>query len=432
MRAGFQIIFFLIMFGGWNLHAQVNTDDLQQGMENFTSGNYEEALEYLDSAITRDKSLSPDMLSKAYYFRGLTYLRIHREVFASDDQSRQKLYKDAILLSYKDFKSSLGYDDGTLWQQIDLEIKNLHHPLLQEGLISLNEYNKLAGKGNAASGLLDRAGQFLLAAREIRETYLVSDLLGQVYLHEGKLSEAETCFLKSEKLYTDKLPAEPDFLMAYVFYRLAVIHKPENVRNSLQDIQRGVKLIESEHARFDTIRVKLSPERVGQMENQYRQAMRDLRDLKLDLYLDDNDLYVEAVHAFEQELSTSPDDTRLLTGYASLLEQTDREKAITVYLKVLSLDPQQSIALFNLGALYYSKGKELLETAGKTADDQQYQILLNGATDNFKLSRDYFEMALAGDPGSLETVQALKTIAYILDDKEDYLRYQEMESRMKE
>ncbi len=420
------------MFGGWNLHAQVNTDDLQQGMENFTSGNYEEALEYLNRAVTRDKTLSPDMLCKAYYYRGLTYLRIHREVLAGDDQSRQKQYKDAILLSYKDFKSSLGYDNGTQWQQIDLEIKNLHHPLLQEGLISLNEYNHLAGKGIAANELLDRAGHYLLAAREIRETYLVSDLLGQVYLHKGMYSEAESYFLKSEKLYTDKLPAEPDFLMAYVFYRLAVIHKPENVRNSLQDIQRGVKLIESEHARFDTIRVKLSPERVGQMENQYRQAMRDLRDLKLDLYLDDNDLYVEAVHAFEQELSTSPDDTRLLTGYASLLEQTDREKAITVYLKILSLDPQQSIALFNLGALYYSKGKELLETAGKTADDQQYQILLNGATDNFKLSRDYFEMALAGDPGSLETVQALKTIAYILDDKEDYLRYQEMESRMKE
>jgi len=431
MRISLQILVLLIGLAGWNANAQNNSNDLQQGMENFSSGNYEEALEYLDRAITRDKTLSPDMFCKAYYYRGLTYLRIHREVFAGDDQSRQKLYKDAILLSYKDFKSSLGYDDGTLWQQIDLELKNLHHPLLQEGLIALNEYNKLAGKGNAADELLDRAGQYLLAAREIRETYLVSDLLGQVYLHKGMLSDAEKYFLKSEKLYTDKLPAEPDFLMAYVFYRLAVIHKPENVRNSLQDVQRGIKLIESEHARFDTIRVKLSPERVEQMENQYRQSMQDLRNLKLDLYLGDDDLYVEAVHVFEQELNASPDDTRLLTGYASLLEQTDREKAISVYLKILSLDPQQPIALFNLGALYYSKGKELLETAGKTADDQQYHILVNGAMDEFKLSRDYFELAMAADPGSLETVQALKTIAYILDDKDDYLRYQELESRMK-
>jgi tetratricopeptide (TPR) repeat protein len=407
--------------------AMAQTSRLQQGMDNFSAGNYEKALEYFNLAILQEKSLPAEIVCQAYYYRGLTYVRLHNEAFTGDDKALQKLYNDAILSAYKDYKASLGLDDGKLWKQIDLEIKNLHQPLLEEGLASLNAYNESVFQGKPEPKLLSRAEEFLESAHEIRESYLVCDLLGQVYLDKGQKPEATEYFLKSEKLYTEKLPDEPDFLMAYVFYRLAAIHKPEDVRLAMQDNQRGLNLIESEYTRFVMMRDKMAPARAKQMEEQYRLAIKDLNALKLDLYLSDKDLYVEALHVFEEELEKKAGDADLLVGYASLLEKTDKEKAIITYQRAIAVDSTNAIALFNIGALYYAKGKDLFETAQKTDDNKQYDLLAEGAGNYFKQARPYFERALAADPGSAETIQALKTIAFVLDDQEDYLKYQQME-----
>jgi tetratricopeptide (TPR) repeat protein len=421
----------VFLFAGimWMSPVTAQTSKLQQGKDHFMKGSYFKALEYFNQAISLDRSMTPEMFTEAYYYRGLTYVRLHNEAFSGENKEGQKLYKDALLSAYNDYKASLGYDNGSYWKQIDLEIKNMHHALLQEGLTSLNAYNELIYNGKADSKLLARAEDFLTAAHEIRETYLVCDLLGQVFLDKGQKKEAADYFSASERLYTEKLPEEPDFLMAYVLYRLAAIHKTDDIRLAMQDCQRGLNLLESEYGRFSELKNKLSPARVQQMEDQYTLAFQDLADLKLDLYLGSNDLYVEALHVFEEELAAHPEDIDIMIGYASLLEKSDKEKAITTYKKVLSLDPDQPIALFNLGALYYAKGKELFETSRKANDDKQFDILTGEAENYFKTARPYFERAHLEDPQSLEIIQALKTIAFVLDDQPAYLKYQEMEKR---
>jgi tetratricopeptide (TPR) repeat protein len=411
----------------WTSSIFSQNSKLQQGKEQFMDGSYHKALEYFSQAISLDKAMTPEMFTEAYYYRGLTYVRLHNEAYSGDNKEEQNNNRDALLSAYRDYKASLGYDNGTFWKQIDLEIKNLHHALLQEGLISLNTYNDQVYKGKADPKTLARAEDYLTAAHEIRETYLVCDLLGQVCLDKGQKAEAAAYFTRSEQLYAEKLPEEPDFLMAYVLYRLAAIHKADDIRLAMQDCQRGMKLLESEYKRFGAMKSKLPPARIREMEEQYLLAQQDLTDLKLDLYLSNADLYVEALHVFEEELSKKPDDIELLTGYASLLEKSDRNKAIEIYKKVISLDPHQSVALYNLGALYYSKGKELYETAGKTTDDGQYDILTAEANNNFLTARPYFERSLAEAPGSPESIQALKTIAFILNDQAAYKKYQEME-----
>jgi hypothetical protein len=49
--------------------------------------------------------------------------------------------------------------------------------------------------------------------------------------------------------------------------------------------------------------------------------------------------------------------------------------------------------------------------------------------DSFKTAKPYFEQALAVEPESLEVIQALKTIAFILEDETDYQKYKELETR---
>jgi Tfp pilus assembly protein PilF len=424
------ILYLMIAGPAWIMPASAQTSKFQQGKDNFYDGSYYKAMEYLNQAIATDRTMSREMLTEAYYYRGLTYIRLHNEAFSGDNKVEQKTYNDALLFAYRDFKQSLAYDDGTWWKQIDLEIKNLHHAMLQEGLTSLNTYNDLVFNGKTDPKLLARAEDYLVSAKEIRESYLVCDLLGQVWLDKGRKDSAAVYFSRSEKLYTEKLPEEPDFLMAYVFYRLAAIHKTDDIRLAMQDNQRGLKFLESEYARFSAIKSKLNAARVQQMEDQYQLALQDLTDLKLDLFMTDTDQYVEALHVFEEELSKQPDNVDVLIGYASLLEKADKEKAILTYKKVLGLDPYNAIALFNLGALYYAKGKDLMEAASKTSGDEDYNLLNDEAMANFKTAGTFFEQALTIEPGSAEIIQALKTIAYILDDQPAYLKYKELESKL--
>jgi len=422
------LLIMLIAGISWMDPAAAQSTKLQQGKDQFMNGSYYKAMEYFNQAISMDRSMTAEMFKEAYYYRGLTYVRLYNEAYTGENKEEQKRFKEALLLAYRDYKSSLGYDNGNFWKQIDLEIRNLHHSLLQEGLISLNDYNDKVYNGKTDPKILTRAEDYLSAAREIRETYLVCDLLGQVSLVNGQKAEAAAYFARSEQLYIDNLPEEPDFLMAYVLYRLAAIHKDEDMRIAMQDCQRGLKLLESDYARFQSVKKTLSQGRVQQMEEQYLLAQQDLSDLKLDLYLGSTDQYVEAIHVFEEELSKNPEDIDILIGYASLLEKSDKDQAIATYKKVLDIDPHQSIALFNLGALYYAKGKELFETARTTTDDGQYNILTAEAENSFKTARPYFERALAEDPKSLESIQALKTIAFVLDDLVAYEKYKKMES----
>ncbi|MCU0371230.1 MAG: hypothetical protein MUC31_07435, partial [Bacteroidales bacterium] len=252
----------------WSNPVNAQSSKLQQGIDHFMNGSYEKALVYFNQVIGQELASGPEQMVDACYYRGLTYIRLYNEAYSGDNEDAKNRYKDALLSAYIDFKASLGYDNGSKWKQIDLEIKNLHHALLSEGLSSLNAYNDKVYHGKPDPGLLKRAEDYLVAASEIRETYLVCDLLGQVYLDKGMKGEATDFFSRSERLYTENLPDEPDFLMAYVFYRQAALHKQDDIRLAMQDNQRGLKFMESEYARFSGMKGKLTPGRIQQMEEQ--------------------------------------------------------------------------------------------------------------------------------------------------------------------
>ncbi len=402
----------------------------QQGKKYFMGGEYLKALEFFNQAISQERSGDKALLTEAYYLRGLTWIRLHGEAYADpDDAEGQKKYADALLSAYRDFKSSLKFDEGSYWSKIDIELKNLHHPLLQEGLKSLNDHNDLVFNGKSDTRQLQRASDYLEAAHEIRDSYLVNDLLGQVALNRAETVAAKTFFLHSADLYEASLPEEPDFLMAYVFYRLAALYKTDSIRTAMQIAQRGVNLIEKEHFRLLGMKDELRPDRVQQLEEQYRLAANDLKNLKLDLYVSDPSLYIEAVHVFEEELLNDPKNPDLLIGYASLLEKTDKTKAIETYKAALAVDSMRVVALFNLGALIYGNSRDLFDLAQKTTDDSQFSVLMEEAVAGFEEARPYFEKALALEPQSLPTIRALKTIAFVLDDRNAYETYKALEVR---
>jgi hypothetical protein len=420
------ILFFSVL--SLSLQAQLVQFDLAK--KNLQEGNYYKALEYFNQTISQERSGNAELLQEAYFLRGMTYIRLYSDAFSTENKEDQKRFEDALLDAYKDFKSSLKYSNGQYVQKVDVEIKKLHQPLLQEGLKSLNEYNDLVFNGKTDAKLLKRAEDYLTATHEIRDSYLVNDLLGQVALDKGQKPEAKKYFMRSADLYSQDLPEEPDFLMAYVYYRLAAINKTDSIHIALQDVDRGLRLMQTEYDRYYMMKDKLTPERQKELQDEYDLAVKDLNNIRLDLYLSNQDLYVEALHVFEEQLMADSSNVDLLIGYASLLERTDKQKAIKTYLKVLEKDSLNKLALFNIGALYYGKAKELFELAEKEQDSKQFKILTDEGIKDFESAQPYFEKVLAQDPSSLDSIQALKTIAYILDDKDAYNKYDAMEKTL--
>jgi hypothetical protein len=420
------ILFFSVL--SLSLQAQIVQFDLAK--KNLQEGNYYKALEYFNQTISQERSGNAELLQEAYFLRGMTYIRLYSDAFSTENKEDQKRFEDALLDAYKDFKSSLKYSNGQYVQKVDVEIKKLHQPLLQEGLKSLNEYNDLVFNGKTDAKLLKRAEDYLTAAHDIRDSYLVNDLLGQVALDKGQKPEAKKYFMRSADLYSQDLPEEPDFLMAYVYYRLAAINKTDSIHIALQDVDRGLRLMQSEYDRYYMMKDKLTPDRQKELQDEYDLSVKDLNNIRLDLYLSNQDLYVEALHIFEEQIMADSSNVDLLIGYASLLEKTDKQKAIKTYLKVLEKDSLNKLALFNIGALYYSKAKELFELAEKEQDSKQFKILTDEGILDFESAQPYFEKVLAQDPSSIDAIQALKTIAYIVDDKDAYNKYDAMEKAL--
>ena len=124
--------------------------------------------------------------------------------------------------------------------------------------------------------------------------------------------------------------------------------------------------------------------------------------------------YDQALKRFEETVDESPANYKLLVTYASLLEHSDIDKAIETYILAINFDDGKELAYFNLGVIYYSRGKQFYEQAGAESDEDRYLELLAKAKKNFEISQPYFEKAMEINPDSEEAMLALKNIKIIL------------------
>jgi tetratricopeptide (TPR) repeat protein len=172
-------------------------------------------------------------------------------------------------------------------KKIDVELKNLQFPLIQEGLKSLNEAYDLKSAGKFYENAAKRAKDHLVAAQSIGDSYLACDLTGQVYLLNGDYANSLKDLEKSIGLYQLNPPAEPDFMMGYVYYRIAQVNLvyQHDDKKALDVITIGQKFLESENMRFDKIRNTLSEKKRDQIMKQYDAASLDLQNMKLDIYM---------------------------------------------------------------------------------------------------------------------------------------------------
>ena len=418
------IVLIFLLLSIHKLSAQDSRVD--QGLARLESGEYNEALQAFNQALGLPSELSEENLPRAYYLRAMTRIYYYNAAVMKNDRQLVAELDDSYLQAYHDLMLAFEHDTkGTWLARINKELQSLYDGLVHHAILRLNQASDANKEQIQAAVLFGRALEYAETALEIKDGYLPQDIAGQAAYNLGMDRKGLDHFLEAIRLYRDKKPAEPDFLMGYVFYRAALIYRYQlnDPDSALRVVQNGLELMEAEYQRLSPG----SEEERLKTEEAYNQVMADLTSFELDLYLNDLKQIDHASRRFREILSDNPGNYELRISYASLLEKIDMTAAIEQYKLAILIDSTRSIAYFNIGALYYSRAAELYRLAPEEEDPGKYGVLMESAKENFLNAVPWFEKVLESEPDNPEAVLALKNIALVFDNEELFRKYEEME-----
>ena len=135
------------------------------------------------------------------------------------------------------------------------------------------------------------------------------------------------------------------------------------------------------------------------------------------LELDSRD---EAIKYLDIAIKNSPDVNYYLIKGDLCKKNGDDENAINFYEEALAIKPENIMALYNLGVIYYNRGVKQVELAGKVPinDEAAYQKEIDKSRIWWGKSLPYIEKCHHLDPSDVTIIETLKTL---------YLRLRMME-----
>jgi len=403
------------------------------GISSFERKDFKSALQDFNAALEYPEELSATNLTKAYFYRSRTIIYQYNNAVLNNDEATLDALVDPYLSAYEDLRKARESDNGSWELLIKEEMLSLVPGLIHYGLFYLSISNDPQLPSERVISALENSRQHAEAVLKIQENYIAYDLSGQVLLKEGKKREAKLQFERAIYTYEGNIPEKPDFMQAYVYIRLASITREEQggPNAALQYIDDGISRLIRDYSRWERIRADVSDEDREQMEQDYKIARNDLQNFRYDLFIKHPDLRAKAQMDLAEEVERNPYDYDIRVAYAGLFEDIDMEKAIQQYKEAIKIDSAKDLAYFNIGVLYFNKARDNYQQAGVVYDEDKYVLLMTTAESNFKEAIPWFEKSLQLDPSNLSAIIALKDISFLLNRKEDYERYREMESLLK-
>ena len=124
----------------------------------------------------------------------------------------------------------------------------------------------------------------------------------------------------------------------------------------------------------------------------------------------------EALNYLEIAIKNSPDNATYWFAQGSLYDANHKDtlKAIESYKKAIQLNPNYFEPNYNMGAMYFNDGAEMLNQANQINDDKKYREAKAKAEVKLKESLPYLEKAHEIQPADLPTMESLKNIYYRL------------------
>ncbi len=401
---------------------------VSNAIEAFSDGEYEKCYKLSGDALANLDNLSGDYIAAAYYYLAKSRVQVLRIAMVEGDQEKLLGMQNALIESYFDYQEALKTADYKLQSDIQNDLDGLFNPILQTGLSALNTGNDTDQPDNVRQAALLAAKGYLGAAKDISPTYLACDLLGQANLELGDTALAYKLFTESITVYKQKPPVEADLLMAYVFFRKAVIERYHQKNNglALATLMEGENLLNAEYSKQSVNATLTAPQKLA-----YEKGMMDLIGFELDIYINDPSLRDDALVRFQEVLLVHPEDYNIYIAYANMLEDIDAMLAIDAYNTAISIDDTQELAYFNIGAIYNNLGSEVYLKGLNQDDDLVADSLYNTANTYFRSAYTYMEKAYNLNPQGLQTIRALIQLSNSLglDEKYEFYKQKEVEIR---
>lgn len=389
--------------------------DVNSGIEAYDRGLNDQAINYLDKALSEPSGLESQEIPKAYFYRARAKLTIYQDAVSVEDFEESREKEQFFISAFEDYKKSREMDDGNWQAKIRADLRVVSSNALQRALTLLNKsYTALE---TIKSQLVTGAERMIDIALEIDPSFYVGhDIYGQILFEKKRITEAIAQFDIAQEQYPKY--GQIDFMIGYTHYRSALgFRSMGQLQSALDEISGGIDQLDSDYNKYKT-----SSNKTDRSDQQYRRVRSDLKNLELDIYLNYPEKLTDAIAKFEEDLKSDPGNYRKAVAYASLLERADPLKAIDAYLEAIEIDPAKEEANFNLGVLYNNLAAELTEQAAKQIDNRKASQMQYEAKNQMTNALLYFEEALKANE-SLRTVVALKQITKFLDLEEKHQFY---------
>jgi tetratricopeptide (TPR) repeat protein len=409
---------------------------VEDGVKAFQAGDFLTALEEFDQALEFQGELTGDNKTKAFYYRGLAKVFIYNNAVMNNDVQLLETFGDAYLEAYNDLMAALDADHGTWQKSIFDELESMQPGLTQFAFQYFGLAEEILQRGdiNDALPVLEKAMAYASASVQVDDNYMARDVMGQIKLIYGETGSARSDFEHSISLYRQHKPDIPDFHQAYVYYRLAMTYLEDEPEPELaiDVVKSGEKFIRDEMKRWQNDIDRSSVEDPEEIEELASRAANDLAGYKYELFYKYPELLSEGIEAMQKSLAASPNDYDLLVAYARLLENADLKAALEQYNRAMAVDPGREVAWYNAGVLHYNRGRGYYEQAGREQDQEKYDLLASSAKEHFEKAWPLFEKALTINPENKNAIVAMKNLALLLNRPQEYEKYSEMESRMRD
>jgi tetratricopeptide (TPR) repeat protein len=446
MKKNFKARFFLpllavALFGVAPLSTvQAQDSKIETGVVAFNSQDFKKAVESLKIGLANLPEVKPKNVPRGHYYLGMSSYQLMAQVAQApggDQMAKAQEISDLLDLSYNSMIKARETDAENKWtDKANKQLNVLNFAFLNGGLQAMN---MTYGAKLTAEEKKEAYGQIVEYMRRCEtidaSNYMVYDLRGQAGLALNDSTKALADFKTAIAKFNAKTPERPDQLIAYSYYRVALLEKyqSKNLDAALKNIELGKEALEKEHARVQAGKDKLKPEELEKLVEQYENAKKDLTGFELDILLNSPDKLQEALGKFESAIQKDPKNYILYVAYAQLLEKVDLVKAEEVYKKATTVDPSKQLAWFNLGALYVNRGVEKYKEANKEEKNFQKAKALQAEGDEFyRLAFPNLVKSLEIQPCEPEALQAILNICINLGSDEamtaEYSKYKKIQS----
>ncbi|GAB4384490.1 MAG: hypothetical protein Kow0075_16510 [Salibacteraceae bacterium] len=363
------------------------------------------AKEEIEPATQHEKTKND---AKTWYYRGRIYEGIYRNSYLKKEDGTDALVypelqthrEGAVMEAARSYEKAIELGSKKINMN---EVKEFHAQLArlcyQEGVEQYNQKD------------YQEAGDLFMKAYEISSTYGAPD---NESLFNAALSYrmAENLEMAEKAL---RMCIANDFKAIECYIELAAMYREAGQKEKYREVLTEARTKFPDNA--------------------------DLLNEEINVFIEEGE-YDKALENLNVAIEKDPTKPALYFARATLLnsklgemEDVESEEARNIYkraemdyLKAIELKPDYFDALYNLGALYYNRGAEMLNSAASISDDAAYKKAKTAGEEQLKAALPYLEKAHELRPDDVSTMTSLKELYARTNQLE---KYNEMNEKLK-